>query len=83
MVPNWSFRTVLFRVSVNGTHCSKLVIYGTRCSLIGHLGLFCFEFLSVNGTHGSQINSELLIWKQISNHFVSHSYFVSKGVFFE
>ena len=27
---------------------------GTHCSQIGHLGLFCSEFLSVNGTH-SQI----------------------------
>ena len=41
LFPNWSFRTVLFGV---------LFVRGTHCSQIGHLGLFCLEFLSVNGT---------------------------------
>ena len=38
-------------------------------------GLFCSEFLSVNGTPCCQI---VVIWEQISDHFSTHSYFAPK-----
>ena len=46
IVPKLVIRTVLFRVPTN----VLAFVHGTNCSKIGHLVLFCSEFLSVNGT---------------------------------
>ena len=65
LFPNWSFRTVLFRVPI----CEWNTLFPNWSF---RTVLFRVPICKWNTWFQ---NSELLPWEQISNHFVSHSFF--------
>ena len=67
--------TVCSTIGQLGLFCSEcLFLSGTVCSQIDNLGPFIFRVPICECDYCP----ELVIWEQISDHFVSYSYFVLK-----